>query len=218
MSAIILVRHGQASWGSENYDRLSELGRRQATVLGESLRHLDRPPTLLVHGGLERQRDTATLVRDAAGWAAPVREDPAFREFDHQHLLEVHGEPPAERTLSAGDRMTRWIDIALPRWVSGEFDHEYDEHFEDFRDRVMDGVRRLADELGRGESAYVFSSSGVMAAVVSTLLGGTGRQWEQLNQVAANTGVTRVVSGRRGLTLISFNEHGHLGRDLLTYR
>jgi hypothetical protein len=33
-----------------------------------------------------------------------------------------------------------------------------------------------------------------------------------------NTGITRVVSGRRGLTLLSLNEHQHLSRDLLTYR
>ena len=35
MSILYLVRHGQASFASENYDQLSPLGERQARQLGE---------------------------------------------------------------------------------------------------------------------------------------------------------------------------------------
>ncbi|HEX5612745.1 MAG TPA: phosphoglycerate mutase family protein, partial [Burkholderiales bacterium] len=35
MAELYLVRHAQASFGTEDYDRLSELGRRQARWLGE---------------------------------------------------------------------------------------------------------------------------------------------------------------------------------------
>ncbi len=41
------------------------------------------------------------------------------------------------------------------------------------------------------------------------------------NRVTANTGVTKVVHGRSGTTLVSFNEHAHRerdGRSLVTYR
>jgi len=38
MSDLYLIRHGQASFGKDNYDRLSPLGIRQARILsGESL-------------------------------------------------------------------------------------------------------------------------------------------------------------------------------------
>ena len=37
MSAIHLIRHGQASFGADDYDLLSALGERQARLLGESL-------------------------------------------------------------------------------------------------------------------------------------------------------------------------------------
>ena len=43
----------------------------------------------------------------------------------------------------------------------------------------------------------------------------------RLNAVTVNSGVSTVTVGRRGTTLVSFNEHSHvLGQspDLLTYR
>ena len=60
-----------------------------------------------------------------------------------------------------------------------------------------------------------------MSWVATSLLGGTADIWTQLNPVAINAAVTKVVVGRRGATLVSVNDHGHLeGPDsgLLTYR
>ena len=57
-----------------------------------------------------------------------------------------------------------------------------------------------------------------MGWAATSALAGDGALWLRLNQVTVNTGVTRIVSGRRGLTLVSYNEHTHLGEDLLTYR
>jgi hypothetical protein len=41
----------------------------------------------------------------------------------------------------------------------------------------------------------------------------------RLNPVTINTAITKLVSGRSGLTMISYNEHAHLdGTDMLSYR
>ena len=65
----------------------------------------------------------------------------------------------------------------------------------------------------------VFTSGGPIAAVVSRLLSGGDALWATLNPVTVNTAITKVVSGRSGLTMVSYNEHGHLdGTELLTYR
>ena len=72
----------------------------------------------------------------------------------------------------------------------------------------------------------MLTSGGPTAWAVATLLGadlereGRVRLWRRLNPVCVNSGVTKVVTGRRGLTLVSFNEHTHLDPkpDLLTYR
>ena len=45
--------------------------------------------------------------------------------------------------------------------------------------------------------------------------------WTQLNAVTVNASVTKIVVGRRGSTLVSFNDHSHLegaGNALVSYR
>ena len=48
MSQVLLVRHGQASWGSDDYDVLSDLGERQSRMLGEALAARGVVPDLVV--------------------------------------------------------------------------------------------------------------------------------------------------------------------------
>ncbi len=72
-----------------------------------------------------------------------------------------------------------------------------------------------------GETAVVFTSGGPVSWVAAVPARGAAGVWTQLNPVTVNASVTKVVVGRRGTTLVSFNDHGHLeGPDggLLTYR
>ena len=68
MSQILLVRHGQASWGAADYDVLSELGERQSFVLGEALAVRGVRPDLLVRGSMRRHRQTTEQALAGAGW------------------------------------------------------------------------------------------------------------------------------------------------------
>ncbi|HMY70015.1 MAG TPA: phosphoglycerate mutase family protein, partial [Leptospiraceae bacterium] len=62
---IFLIRHGQASFGEENYDRLSEKGRLQAELLSEYLRKNFPEPDLVCMGSLKRHEETAApFIRD----------------------------------------------------------------------------------------------------------------------------------------------------------
>jgi broad specificity phosphatase PhoE len=105
---------------------------------------------------------------------------------------------------------------ATQRWIDGG--DGYTETFHAFCERSEAAVRRTAERLGKGETALVFTSGGPIAAVVSRLLSGGDGLWTKLNPVTINTAITKVVSGRGGLTVVSYNEHVHLGADLLTYR
>jgi hypothetical protein len=65
----------------------------------------------------------------------------------------------------------------------------------------------------------VSTSGGAIAAVCVGLLGVAPETFVALNRVTVNAGVTKVVRGRSGTTLVSFNEHAHLEADgLVTYR
>ena len=85
MSLVLMVRHAQASFGAANYDRLSDLGRRQSRWLGEYFAGRGVRFSRVMSGTLERQRDTASEVLGAMGG------DPASIEI-HEGLDEYHGE------------------------------------------------------------------------------------------------------------------------------
>jgi broad specificity phosphatase PhoE len=248
--AIHLVRHGQASFGAGDYDRLSALGHEQARAVGVALRERGVVPAVVVHGGLRRQRETAEAIAttwaDAPDGPPPLREDARWDEYDHEGLLTALAADPdyaarAAAGVAGGSDPARAfqaaLDEALERWTGGVFDDAYAESFGAFGERVglaLDEVVARASEATadparpaevagtapgdrRGERAprsgatVVVSSAGAIGAVVAALLRLDPEAWSALNRVAVNTGITTVVAGARGRSVVSFNEHGHLG-------
>jgi broad specificity phosphatase PhoE len=222
VGVILLVRHGQASWGSADYDNLSEQGHEQARITGAALAARGVVPARVVNGSMRRHRQTAEGAIEAAGWVADVTTDDGWDEFDHVQMLEVHGAPEGGDKPDGGG-LTRqefdaWFDAATERWTSGRYDEDYDEPFFTFSSRVESALRRTASGLGSGEVAVVFTSGGPIAWVAATLLGGGIDMWMRLNPVTINASVAKVVVGSRGTTLVSVNDHGHLEPDHVTYR
>jgi broad specificity phosphatase PhoE len=209
MGQVLVVRHGQASFGAADYDVLSAAGERQAAILGRALGEVQ--PDLIVHGSLVRQRRTAEIAAEAAGWSAPVREDRRWNELDQFSQFAAITAMPDE---SDGAAFQRWYETAMSRWSSGEHDADYTESYAAFLDRA---AAALDDVLAAG-TIVVVSSGGPICALTTRLLDAGTPTYARLLPTTVNTGVTRVVSGRRGLTLVSFNEHQHLPADLLTYR
>jgi broad specificity phosphatase PhoE len=108
------------------------------------------------------------------------------------------------------------LDKALVKWV-----RQADGSWPAFRDRVREAFEELAGALGSGETGLVSTSGGPIAAIGVALLGLPPEGFVALNRVAVNAGVTKVVTGAAGATLVSFNEHAYLERQnrrLLTYR
>ena len=219
MSVLLLVRHGQASWGAADYDVLSQRGAEQARVLGATLADRIDPPDLVVHGRMRRQRSTAEHLLSGAGWDLTPEEDEGWDEMNHHQVLarQPHtftGDQPTREEFQA------WFEAATDRWTAGAHDHEYDESFTAFGDRVEAAAGRLADRLPASATALVVTSGGPIARLTAGLLGGGTEVHTRLAPVIVNASVTKVVVGRRGSTLVSFNDHGHLEGtpDLLTYR
>ena len=214
MGQILLVRHGQASWGAADYDVLSPLGEQQSEVLGPALARVleGAEPDLLLHGTMQRQQRTAELAAKAAGWSITATVDERWNEMDHLAVLaaqqrDFDGEPDRAQFQA-------WFEAATQRWASGDHDDDYNESFPAFRTRVRDGLESLID-VG---NTVVVTSGGPISAVTADLLVAGAPTYHRLTPVVVNSSVTRVVSGRRGLTLVSFNEHAHLPAELLTYR
>jgi broad specificity phosphatase PhoE len=118
------------------------------------------------------------------------------------------------------------FEAATGRWTAGDNDHDYHESFPAFRRRVDAALRRSADRAGAAGTVVVVSSGGPIGLASALLVTDDEEQarlaalWAAFNRVAVNTGVTKVIGGRRGLSLSTYNEHTHLENDrrLITYR
>lgn len=218
MGQVLLVRHGQASWDGEDYDVLSEPGHEQGRLLGAALTARGIVPDLVVSGGMRRHRETVENLLGAAGIdSVDVEVDAGWDEYDHVSML---AQVP---TTFAGEKPTpaefqTWMEQATDRWIRGENAEDYHEPFADFTARVEAALRRTVG--GAGGTTLVVTSGGPISWATASLLGGGAALWSRLNVVCVNTGVTKLVTGRRGVTLVSFNEHTHLESvpELLTYR
>lgn len=216
MGAIVLVRHAQARWDSDDYDQLSSLGEQQAMALGRWFK--DRPaPAVVVSGDMRRHRHTAELAVDEAGWGTDIRIEPGWNEFDHRQMLEVHDAPLDLENVDPEVAFRDWFNAATARWTSGEYDADYDEPFSGFTSRVDVALRHLVNQVGSGEEAVVFTSGGPICWAATALLGGETHVWLRLVPVIANASLTRIVVGRRGVSLSTFNEHGHFDPPMITY-
>jgi broad specificity phosphatase PhoE len=222
MGAIYLIRHAQASFGRSDYDRLSPQGEQQAVLLGKALTQRGVQPDVVISGSMRRHAHTATLAfADAA-----AKVDKGFDEFDHEEVIVAHKPAYRRRAVMLADlartghpsrAFQQMFTAATERWTLGG--DGYTESFTAFCDRSEAAVRRTAEGIGRGETAVVFTSGGPIAAVVSRLLSGGDGLWLRLNAITINTAITKLVSGRSGLTMVSYNEHAHLdGTELLSYR
>ena len=223
MSRVLLVRHGQASFGAADYDDLSPVGHEQSRVLGAALAARGLTADVVVAGEMKRHAQTAAGVLEGSGWSAGVDLDGGWNEFDHVQVLAVHDQPTTVEGESEKAAFQRWFEEATLRWTSGDHDEHYDESFSAFTSRVEAALARLVDTLPAKGTAVVLTSGGPIAWAAASLLADSSDArtdlWLRLNSVSINTGVSTVVCGARGTTLVSFNAHDHLtSPDLLTYR
>lgn len=219
MGVLLLVRHGQASFGSDDYDVLSESGHAQGAALGRSLAERGIVPDLVVRGGMRRHRETAEAAIAAAGWTVEADEDPGWDEFDHVSTIAGMPDLGFLPGSTHEERVAR-ADELISRWASGDHDAEYHEDFPSFRTRIDDAFARTLARVDGVGTAVVFTSGGPVSWVAATLADGGVPVWARLSRVVVNSSVTKVVVGRRGASLLTFNDHSHLEAtpDLLTYR
>jgi broad specificity phosphatase PhoE len=231
MGIVYLVRHGQASWGAANYDVLSDLGQRQARAVGEALRVRGVVPSVVVCGAMQRHQQTARACLDAMGCSGAWDVDPSWNEYDHEAMLSALDARYGTRAGLAFDLMAQGKDLregfqailerALARWSSGAHDDDYDESFLEFSARCEAALARACARASKAQTALVFTSGGPIARAASGLLGLGEAAWAKLSGTLVNASLTKVVVGRRGVSLSVLNEHGFLegeGAPRLTYR
>lgn len=245
MGQIFLVRHGQASFGSDDYDQLSPLGLEQARILGEWFGHCKQSFDRVVTGDLKRHRQTAdacmTALSECGGDVIERGIDAGFNEYDHDEIMMRHrpefADPDAvKRFLAAHENGKRAFqpefEKAMARWMSGDHDADYREPWRAFRERCTAALNRLMDDAGASQKIVVFTSGGTISTLCQYVLGLSDQSVCQLNWSLVNSAVTkllfqsnRVKPGEPAVNRISLsylNNFAHLERlsnnDSITYR
>lgn len=212
MGAIHLIRHGQASFGSDDYDQLSGLGAVQGGHLGRAWRAAGFRPDSALAGSMKRHAQTATAAMDALGggdWDVDAR----WNEYDH---LGLTGHADAASRPADPREFQKQLDVALREWVAGE--RQGDESFAAFSDRVRGALADAAAAATDGRRVAVFTSGGPIALVASHLLTGDASLFITMNRVVVNGAVTTVMVGRGGSRLLTFNDHSHVPAADVTFR
>lgn len=227
---LVLVRHGQASALTGDYDRLSELGREQSRRIGPWLARWARDPTHVLVGPRRRHRETheeavSTARAGGAAWPDP---EPVPDLDEHHGIQLVHhvgadlvarqdeiGELARAAFSAKGDPTKHWIrmfKVLMLAWARGEVGHEQVEPWIDFRARVR---RVIEDASTRSGTVLAFTSGGAIGAAVAEVLALDETRALDLMWAIRNASITELHVGPRGATLLAFNAIGHLDRDEL---
>lgn len=222
MGQIFLVRHGQASFGKANYDQLSELGFEQARLLGQWYANTRQPFSKVINGGMLRHRQTADACMEVLPKKLLIETewitDADFAEFDHQEVLLRHcpefADAVAFKALLASHvdpprALEQLFRAAMQRWMSGWHDGDYAETWPDFRRRCVRALERLDTDSSK-QTTIVFTSGGVIAALMQHLLGLQDFQVMELNWTLANCAVTKLLHRPGQFTLSYLNNYAHL--------
>ncbi|HOO89685.1 MAG TPA: histidine phosphatase family protein [Syntrophales bacterium] len=236
MSTLYMIRHGQASFGEHNYDRLSEKGLRQAGILGEHLINTGLRADAVYSWTLQRQLATAQEVTrrfHERGIAMPeLALCEALNELDAHAVVvsQIHdmiSENPSvkddlEKIYTDDQSFKRIFEVAMLRWVSGDFEKEGVESWDTFSSKVWRGITEIMSRHTGGKKVFLFTSGGPIAATVQKHLDLSNEHTIRLSWQIANTSVTRFVYNGSGAALAGFNEISHLElqkeRDMVTYR
>ncbi len=241
MSRLILVRHGQASFGKANYDKLSELGETQCRLLGEYWTAQGLKLDAVYVGTLERQRrslEMASLAYAMMGvdFPEPIV-DENWNEYDasamltgsiptviksHPDIAELAARlaPEGKPDLAANRKVfNRLLARVMSLWVEGALDGFVGETWAQFRDRVGAAIGRVMDEWRGGKTAAVFTSGGPVSAALQKALNSPDMESMEIGWSIYNASLSEFRYNEDKFSLVSFNAAPHLNRkELITLR
>lgn len=215
MAELLIIRHAQASFGSDNYDQLSDLGHRQSELAGGVLRDAGWVPDRLVTGTLQRQKETLSSM----GFDQAPDVHPGLNEYDFHDLLNVRfdGKVP---DLVRRDRKIhfRTLRETIFEWQAGGLTGAK-ESWSDFVARV-EAARAFATDT-KARRVLLISSGGPIGQLVAASLGAPDAQMMALNLQVKNTSLSRFFFSERSFFLNEFNSTPHFSSqenaNLLTY-
>lgn len=236
MSELILVRHGQASFGAESYDKLSDKGVEQVKILSQHWQALGERFDHIYSGTLLRQRETAQeLLPLVEGEPTASVQLAGFNEYNGDPLIRAHLRDmreagdlsgPAQWPIQDERLFQKIFEKATARWIVDDLDPRDDiadfERWSDFKARVYAALDDVMARHGSGSRVIISTSGGVIAMALQRVLNFPDDQVIATNWMVRNSAVSRIIYGRGKLSLTQFNNLAHLEtpekQQLITFR
>ncbi len=222
MGTLYLVRHGQASFGADDYDKLSELGHRQSLRLGEHFALKGLRFDAVMAGTLRRHLETLADIRESMQHEGVHLPWEGLNEYDSEAIIAtVHPEklhkPTSPEMYRAHFRLLR---DGLAKWMAGVVSPRGMPSYAQF----VDGVASALDHVKanhHGGNVLIVSSGGPIATAVGQVLGTSSATIIELNLRIRNTSVTEFAFTPKRHMLVSYNTIAHLEHpdyaDWVTY-
>jgi broad specificity phosphatase PhoE len=239
MGRLLLIRHAQASFLDQNYDKLSAIGEAQALRLGQYWVRQKMVFDRVCWGPCGRQKDTARIVADVYRDAAlPFPEPLMMQEFDEYQanavleqglprLLENNNEvrelhrafqdssSPAQRLAN----FEKMFEMLITKWVAGEVVLPAVGSWPEFCARVDRGLSQCMSANGRGQQLAIFCSAGVIGVAMRRAFHLSSQDTLRATWMVRNCSYSEFLFSRDRFTLSTFNAFPHLEDvSLLTYR
>ena len=210
MGTLYLVRHGQASFGAEDYDQLSDLGHRQAVRLGEYFRHKGLVFDAVLMGTLRRHAQTWAGIAEGAGLAHTPLLWPGLNEYDAEAVVKtIHPMPLAKPdTPELYRNHFRLLRDGLTQWMNGVVSPHGMPDYDDFRHGVVSALDHVRTQ--HSGNVLLVSSGGPISTAVGHVLGTTPETTIELNLRIHNSAVTEFAFTPKRHILLTFNTLPHL--------
>lgn len=207
MSKITLIRHGQASFGAQNYDRLSDLGRQQAAAVGEYFLQHQIKFDRIIHGQMSRQVETAQIMARSKQHASELLQDKGADEFDSDQLLsyylpilaassdDYYAKIYSQRKWFANGQDFEVIFRALLLLWQQDTNCPF-ESWLDFRQRVLSLFNRIETKFSGDKKIALVTSGGLISVAMQYILGFEDQTFTDMNLTINNASVTEIKLNR----------------------
>ena len=235
MADLLIIRHGQASFGAANYDQLSTLGQRQADLTGEFLSQSGVHFSAAFSGDLSRQRETGERILAQLEDAPSLVIDPRLNEVQTDEQMAVMTpllceQDPRFATLIAdmnkdSKSFQKIIETVFNYWVSPNCQVAGIQSWQDYSAGVVSAFEAARASAESGSTSAIFTSGGTIATLVGHVLGLSADRVYEFYEPVFNCSITRLIFNSRKCSLSTFNDVSHLqlmgaqrGERLVTYR
>jgi broad specificity phosphatase PhoE len=211
MGTLYLVRHGQASFGAQDYDQLSAVGQRQCVGLGEYFRQRDLAFSTVLTGTLRRHAQSYAGICLGARASLPAMPWPGLDEFDSPALIAtVHPGPLARPdTPELYRNHFRLLRDALTLWMKDLVSPQGMPNYQDFKQGVINALEHVRQHCDG--NVLLVSSGGPIATAVGYVLDTSPETTIELNMRLRNSAVSEFTFNPKRHTLLTFNTLPHLG-------